>query len=67
MSFQVKSGIDTVETLVSFGCNQVLFFIGKPGGRWLPGGTFDVKPARAKLLALAKQALPNDAATQALK
>jgi len=67
LSFQMQSGLDTVETLVSFKCAQVLYFIGKPGGRWLPAGTFDVKPARAKLLTLAKGTMPQDPATQALK
>ncbi len=67
VSFQAQSGLDTVEVLVSFKCAQVLYFIGKPGGRWLPGGTFDVKPARAKLLELAKATLPQDPPTQALK
>jgi hypothetical protein len=45
----------------------VLFYLGKPGGRWLPAGTVDVKPARAALLELARAALPNDAAVQKLK
>jgi hypothetical protein len=48
-------------------CSQVLFMLGKPGGRWLPSGTFDVKPVRAKLLELAKATLDKDAPTQALK
>jgi hypothetical protein len=33
----------------------------------LPSGTFDVKPARAKLLELAKLMLDKDAPTQNLK
>jgi hypothetical protein len=66
-SFQVQEGIETLEVLVSFSCNQVLFFSGKPGGRWLPRGTFDVKPARAKLLELVRVAFPKDGATQALR
>lgn len=67
VSFRVESGIDTVETLVSFACAQVLFYSGKPGGRWLPAGTFDVKPARRALLELAKATLQGDAPTQKLK
>jgi hypothetical protein len=67
VSFQAQSGVDTVEGVVSFKCSQVLFMLGKPGGRWLPSGTFDVKPARAKLLDLAKATLDKDAATQALR
>jgi hypothetical protein len=67
VSFRVESGIDTLETLVSFSCSQVLFYSGKPGGRWLPAGTYDLKPARGKLLELAKATLPGDAATQKLK
>ncbi len=67
LSFQMQSGLDTIETLISFKCGQVLYFIGKPGGRWLPGGMFDVKPARAKLLEIAKATMPQDAPTQALK
>ncbi|MFZ5442523.1 MAG: hypothetical protein ACOZQL_21110 [Myxococcota bacterium] len=67
LSFQVQSGIDTLEALVSFSCNQVLFVVGKPGGRWVPKGTFDLKPARKKLVELAKAVLPQDAPTQNLK
>ncbi|MBE2252768.1 MAG: hypothetical protein IAE78_24770 [Myxococcus sp.] len=67
VSFQALSGVDTVEGVVSFKCNQVVFMIGKPGGRWLPMGSFDVKPARGKLLELAKAMLDKDAPTQNLK
>lgn len=70
LSFQFDGGADgvgTVEALVSFSCNQLLFFIGKPGGRWLPGGTFDVRPARKALLGLAKAALPQDGETARLR
>ena len=67
LSFQMQSGIGTLEALVSFSCNQVLFVLGKPGGRWLPQGTFDSRPARAKLVALAKATLPQDRDTQNLK
>ena len=41
--------------------------LGKPGGRWLPSGSFDIKPARAKLLELAKAMMDKDAPTQNLK
>ncbi len=67
LSFQFRAGLDTLEALVSFSCNQVLFVLGKPGGRWVPQGTFDVKPARKQLLALARQALPQDRDIQQLK
>ncbi|MEW6431278.1 MAG: hypothetical protein AB1730_07185 [Myxococcota bacterium] len=70
LSFHVEgadANVSTLEALVSFKCNQVLFFIGKPGGRWLPGGTFDIKPVRQKLIAVAQAALPADAETQKLK
>lgn len=70
LSFHVEgadANVSTLEALVSFNCNQLLFFIGKPGGRWLPGGTFDVRPMRKKLVAMAQAALPQDAATQNLK
>lgn len=67
LSFQMQSGIGTLEALVSFSCNQVLFVLGKPGGRWVPQGTFDLKPSRKKLVELAKATLPQDAATQNLK
>jgi hypothetical protein len=63
VSFQASSGVDTVEGVISFKCSQVV----KPGGRWLPSGSFDVKPARAKLLELAKAMLNTDAPTQNLK
>ncbi len=67
VSFQALSGVDTVEGVISFKCSQVVFMLGKPGGRWLPSGSFDVKPARAKLLELAKAMLNTDAPTQNLK
>lgn len=67
ISFQAQSGVDTVEGVISFKCSQVVFMLGKPGGRWLPSGSFDVKPARAKLLTLAKAMLDKDGPTQALK
>lgn len=67
LSFQAQVGLDSLEALVSFSCNQVLFFVGKQGGRWVPQGTFDLKPARKKLLELAKVTLPNDRDTQNLK
>lgn len=67
LSFQMQSGIGTMEALISFSCDQVLFVLGKPGGRWVPQGTFDLKPARKKMLELAKAALPQDAETQKLK
>ncbi|MFO0594969.1 MAG: hypothetical protein U0228_06685 [Myxococcaceae bacterium] len=67
LSFQLQVGLDTLEALVSFSCNEVLFYVGKQGGRWVPQGTFDVKPARKKLLELAKATLPQDKETQNLK
>lgn len=67
LSFQWSSGLGTLEALVSFSCNQVLFIVGKAGGRWVPQGTFDLKPARKKLVDLAKATLPQDAETQNLK
>ena len=67
LSFSFVNQIERVEAVVSFSCNQVVFIVGKTGGRWLPKGRFDVRPARAKLLALAKDLLPADAATQRLK
>jgi hypothetical protein len=67
VSFQAMAGVDTVEGVLSFKCNQVVFMLGKPGGRWLPSGSFDVKPARGKLLELAKAMLDKDAPTQNLK
>jgi hypothetical protein len=67
LSFQMQSGVGTLEALVSFSCNQVLFILGKPGGRWVPQGTFDLKPARKKLIDLAKVTLPADKDTQNLK
>lgn len=67
LSFQLQAGIDTLEALVSFSCNQVLFVVGKPGGRWIPHGTFDVKPARKQLLELARATLPTSPSIAALK
>jgi len=67
LSFQFQSGIDTLESLVSFSCNQLLFIMGKPGGRWIPQGTFDIRPARARLLELGRATLPKSAAIKMLK
>jgi hypothetical protein len=67
LSFQIQTGVGTMEALVSFTCSQVLFILGKPGGRWVPQGTFDLKPARKKLIDLAKVTLPQDRDTQNLK
>ena len=67
LSFQFQSGIDTLESLVSFSCNQLLFVMGKPGGRWIPQGTFDIRPARARVLELARATLPKSTAIKALK
>lgn len=67
LSFQMQVGLDTLEAVVSFSCNQVLFALGKQGGRWVPQGTWDLKPARKKLIDLAKATLPQDQETQALK
>ena len=67
LSFQFTNGLDSLEALISFSCNQVLFISGKAGGRWLPQGRFDVKPVRSKLVGLAKEMLPADAPTQNLK
>ena len=67
VSFQAQAGVDTVEGVLSFKCSQVVFMLGKPGGRWLPSGSFDVKPGRAKLLELSKAMLENDVPTRNLK
>jgi hypothetical protein len=67
LSVQMRVGLESLEALISFSCNQVLFVVGKQGGRWVPQGTFDVKPARKKLLELAKTTLPQDRDTQNLK
>jgi hypothetical protein len=66
-SFRFEQGLDVVEAVFSFRCSQVLFYVGKPGGRWLPAGTFDVRPARAAVLSLVKAALPADQPTQQLR
>lgn len=67
LSFQLQVGLESLEALISFSCNQVLFVVGKQGGRWVPQGTFDLKPSRKKLLELAKATLPQDRETQNLK
>lgn len=65
--FQLTAGgLDTQHMLLSFKCNQVLFFTVKPGGRAVPGVALDVKPARKKLLELVKALLPQDSALQAI-
>ena len=67
MAFQLTAGgLDTQHMLLSFKCNQVLFFTVKPGGRAVPGVALDVKPSRKKLLELVKALLPQDSALQAI-
>jgi hypothetical protein len=66
-SFGFQNGLETLELVVSFSCNQLLVMAGKPGGRWLSGGTFDVKPSRAALLKLLRAVLPANSAVQGLK
>jgi hypothetical protein len=44
-----------------------MFFTAKPGGRSVPGASVDFKPSHKQLLTLAKELLPQDQATQALK
>ncbi len=66
--FQLTSnGLDAQHMLVSFRCNQVLFFTVKTGGRAVPGTALDVKPGRKKLLPLVQALLPQDAAIAGLK
>lgn len=66
--FQLSSGgLDTQQLLVSFKCNQVLFFTVKTGGRAIPGAALDCKPARKKLLELVKGLLPQDSALRGLQ
>ncbi len=67
VAFDAHSGIDSLQILVSFKCSTLMFFTGKPGGRSLPGAAVDFKPARKQLLTFAKELLPQDGPTQALK
>lgn len=68
VAFQmINTGLDTLQMLVSFKCNQVLFFTVKNGGRTVPGLALDFKPARKPLLALVKAVLREDAAVQGIK
>ncbi len=62
-----KAGLDTQHMLVSFKCNQVLFFTVKTGGRAVPGMALDVKPGRKKLLPLVQALMPQDSALAGLK
>ena len=65
--FQLTSAsLDTQQMLVSFKCNQVLFFTVKTGGRAVPGMALDFKPSRKKMLELVKGLLPQDSALQVL-
>ncbi len=65
--FQLTAGgLDTQHMLLSFKCNQVMFFTVKPGGRAVPGFALDVKPSRKKWLELVKALLPQDSALQAI-
>ena len=65
--FQLTSAsLDTQQMLVSFKCNQVLFFTVKTGGRSVPGMALDAKPSRKKMLELVKALLPQDADLRAL-
>lgn len=66
--FQLTSAsLDTQQLLLSFKCNQVLFFTVKTGGRAVPGMALDLKPGRKKLLELVKALLPQDAQLRELK
>jgi hypothetical protein len=68
VAFQLSNeSIDTLQLLISFKCNQVLFFSVRTGGRSVPGVALDLKPGRKSLLALVKELLRQDAALQALK
>ena len=67
IAFDGQSGIDSLQILVSFKCNTLMFFTGKPGGRSVPGASVDFKPSHKQLLTLAKELLPQDAPTQGLK
>jgi hypothetical protein len=68
LAFQMtNAGLDTLQMLVSFKCNQVLFFTLKSGGRTVPGVALDFKPARKKTLELVKAMLPRDSTVQLLK
>ena len=68
VAFQMSnSGIDSLQMLVSFKCNQVLFFSVKNGGRTVPGVALDFKPSRKMMLALVKSVLREDATVQALR
>ncbi len=67
VAFDAQAGIDSLQILVSFKCSTLMFFTAKPGGRSVPGAAVDFKPARKQLLSLAKELLPQDGPTQALK
>ncbi len=67
VAFDGQAGIDSLQILVSFKCNTLMFFTAKPGGRSLPGAAVDFKPSHKQLLAIAKDLLPQDATTQSLK
>ena len=67
IAFDGQAGIDSLQILVSFKCNTLMFFTGKPGGRSVPGAAVDFKPSHKQLLTLAKELLPQDSPTQLLK
>ena len=68
VAFQLtSSSLDTQQLLVSFKCNQVLFFTVKTGGRAVPGMALDLKPSRKKMLELVQGLLPQDSALRGLK
>jgi hypothetical protein len=62
-----QSGVEAVEVLLSFKCDALMFFATKPGGRSIPGSLLHFKPSRKDILALVKEALPNEAAIRGLK
>jgi hypothetical protein len=62
-----NESIDTLQVLVSFKCNQVLFFAVRSGGRTIPGLALDFKPGRKALLPVVKELLRQDAVIQGLK
>jgi hypothetical protein len=67
IAFDGQAGIDSLQILVSFKCNTMMFFTTKPGGRSVPGTSVDFKPSHKQLLTLAKELLPQDSPTQSLK
>ena len=67
IGFRLWDGERSVEVLVSFATDEAVVLSRNPGDGSVRSAQADVAPAREVLVALVKQALPDDAAAKALE